>query len=32
MARHIRHVGNELLEADERGRIFGEASPPVGGR
>jgi DNA-binding FadR family transcriptional regulator len=23
MARHIRHVGAELLEADERGRIFG---------
>ncbi len=24
MSRHIKHVGTELLEADERGRIFGD--------
>lgn len=28
MARHIRHVGDELLEADERGRIFGSKLEP----
>jgi DNA-binding FadR family transcriptional regulator len=31
MARHIRHVGAELLEADERGRVFGiqPINPPA---